>query len=271
MALEPYRSPAESPPEEPAAEVVDEATRLGLLRSVHRPPPLWRPLAAGAIAFVPALIIVGTTSPASAAVGPVLAAFAVVIFAIIAWGPLRRRGVRVELHAHGVVVVTPRSRDVVVFEDVDSLWYDLNVSSLSGRTIARITEARLVDHEGVEHRVPLRLVDSAGVFQWMVKHCSDPLFPDAQAALRAGETLTFGDVRIDREGIAFGKAARAAWNEIRLARMQPGSIALFKRNPLLPWRTIDLVRVPHPTLFARLFRELASNVEIDDPLSTPPT
>lgn len=92
--------------------------------------------------------------------------------------------------------------------------------------------------------------DALTAIQWIVKHCSDRLLPHAQAALRAGETLTFGHVRIDREGIAFG------------------SDALFKRVPVLSWRTIRLDRIPHPTLFARLFRELAPRVEIDDPRSS---
>ena len=101
-----------------------------------------------------------------------------------------------------------------------------------------------------------------------MRHCSGRLLPDAQAALRSAETLTFGDVRIDREGIAVGRDATVAWGEIRLARMQPGSIALFKRLSVLPWRTVRLDQPPHPTLFVKLFRELAARVEIADPLSS---
>ena len=194
--------------------------------------------------------------------------FGLVVFAITGWGPLRRRGLRLEIHAHGVVVVTPRTREVVVFEDIDEVWYELDVHSLVGGKAARIVLLRLVDHAGVEHRVPLAVNEASTAFQWIVKHCSDRLLPDAQAALRAGETLTFADVRLDREGIAFGKDATVSWSEIRLARMQPGSIALFKRLSVLPWRTVQLDQLPHPTLFVKLFRELAARVEIDDPLSS---
>jgi hypothetical protein len=268
---EPYRSPGSIPPE-PAKEEqaqVDEATRLGLLRSVHPSPPLWRVLLPEAI--VPLVVLVAVVAGLGKRLEllPIGVGFAAACFVIVAWGPFRRRGLRLEVHAHGVVVATARSRDAIVFEDVDALFYELNVSSM-GPKVARIRGARLVRHDGTVHRIPLEVVDGGIVFQWIVKHCSDALFPDAQVALRAGETLTFGDVRIDREGIAFGKGATVPWSEIQLARMQPGSIALFKRARLVPWRTIHLSSVPHPTLFARLFRELASNVEVDDPLTAPP-
>lgn len=266
MDHEPYRSLASPPPSASDGEGKDEATRLGLLRSVHRALPIWR-------SVLPAIVIpvVGVNA---ALLGQfdrtmlyVVSVFGLLIFAIVAWPPLRRRGLRLEVHAHGIVVVTPRTREATVFEDIDELWYELSVHSLAGWKVARIVLVRLVDHAGIEHRVPLAVNDAVTASQWIVKHCSDRLLPDAQAALRAGETLTFGDVRIDRECIALGKDAAVAWSAIRLARMQPGSIALFKRISMLPWRTVRLDRIPHPTLFVRLFRELAARVEIDDPLS----
>ena len=266
MEGEPYRSPAAPPPSEPAGEAVDEATRLGLLRSVHLPLPLWRSLVPAGI--LPVAIAAGFWRARGPDILYIAVVFGLVVFALTGWGPLRRRGLRLEIHAHGIVVVTPRTRDAILFEDINELWYELDVHSLAGMKQARIILLRLVDHTGVEHRVPLAVNDAATAFQWIVRHCSDRLLPGAQAALRAGEPLTFGNVRIDRGGIAFGKDAAVAWSEIRLARMQPGSIALFKRFSVLPWRTVRLDKLPHPTLFVKLFRELAARVEIDDPLSS---
>ena len=113
--------------------------------------------------------------------------------------------------------------------------------------------------------MPLTVEDPLTPVHWAVRHCSDPLLADAQAALRAGETLTFGSVRIDREGVVVGRRRALPWKELRLARLQPGKIALYRRMPIFPWRTIRLDRVPHPTLFVKLFRELAPEVEVDDP------
>ena len=241
---------------------VDEATRLGLLRSVHRAPPLWRGLLP---ALAPVLMVVAVVSAAGAAVLPIASAFGILAVAIFSYGPLRHRNRRVEVHAHGIVVVTPKSRDAVVFEDVDSLWYEMDFTSVGPSSRARIVGLRLVDHAGVEHPVPLTVSEPLTAIHWAVRHCSDPLLVDAQAALRAGETLTFGAIGIDREGIAVGKRRALPWKQLRLARLQPGRIALYRRMPIFPWQTIRLDRVPHPTLFVKLFCELAPAVEIDDP------
>lgn len=208
-------------------------------------------------------------SAAGAAVLPIASTFGILAVALVSYAPLRRRNRRVEVHAHGIVVVTPKSRDEVVFEDVDSLWYEMDFSSLGPASRARVVALRLVDHTGIEHRVPLTISDPLTACQWAVRHCSDPLLADAQAALRAGETLTFGAIRINREGIAFGKRRALPWMQLRLLRLQPGRIALYRRMPIFAWKTIRLDRVPHPTLFVKLLRELAPEVEVDDPNAEP--
>src|SRR4051812_7839824 len=134
MALEPYRSPAEAPPEA-REEKVDDATRLGLLRSVHRPPPPWRQLGTAGLAFLPAALVAANAGTVT--ILPIMGS-AAVIFAFLAWGALGKRGLRVEVHAHGLVVVTRRSRNLVVFEDVDAVWYELNTNTVAGRKVARI-------------------------------------------------------------------------------------------------------------------------------------
>jgi hypothetical protein len=46
--------------------------------------------------------------------------------------------------------------------------------------------------------------------------------------------------------------------------LRPGRIALFAGSGFLPWRTIRLEKVPHPTVLLKLVRELARSVEVDD-------
>jgi hypothetical protein len=267
MTVDSYRVPSSpSSPVSVDAAPDDAAKLLGPLRSVHRPRALWRSLVPAAIA---PLSIVGLAVGNTFAVPLVLVVLAALaLFLALAFGPLRRRGQSLEVYARGLVVDTGRSRDQVLFEAVDALWYELDVTSGWWGRVARIESFRLIDHDGAAHRVPLALEGAAEAAQWIVRHCTDPLLADAQAALRAGETLTFGKVRIDREGLALGDKPKVAWSSLRLTRLQPGSISLFRRLPVLPWRTVRLDRVPHPTLFARLVRELSVRVEIDEPASS---
>lgn len=97
-----------------------------------------------------------------------------------------------------------------------------------------------------------------------------PLLPDATKALRDGETLTFGAVTLDRDGIRRGRW-HARWDELSLVRYVPGKLAFFRGQTLVPWRSIRLDAIPPPTVFAKLVTPRAPKVEIDDPLGSLPS
>jgi hypothetical protein len=156
-------------------------------------------------------------------------------------------------------------REAIVFEDVDELWFELDPMSSPLGTVARISALRLVEHGGAKHRVPTQVMDAVEVLRWALRHLSTPLLPEARRALDAGEQLSFAKVRLDREGIHVGRAS-ARWTDLRLVRMQPGRIALFRSWPVVPWRVVNLDAVPHPTVFSQLVAERALRVEADDPL-----
>jgi hypothetical protein len=251
----------------PAPEPPDVERRLGVLRSTHLPPPLRRALgvavAIGAMMAFGVAVAPGGAPPIFAVVFP----FALAVTTLFTLTPLRRRHLRVELHAGGVSVRDGKKRTVVLFEDVDEVWLVLEPVKVLFGTIAKITALRLVDHAGASHRVPADLQCGEQIAEWVLRQCSSPLVPEALRALRAGETLTFGDVRLDRSGIR-GRSWGAAWDELRLVRYAPGRVTLFRRQTVLAYRSILLDRVPHPTVFARLVTECAKKVDVDDPLGT---
>jgi hypothetical protein len=155
---------------------------------------------------------------------------------------------------------------VIPFEDVDEVWYDLDSHSTWVARFSTIHALRLVEHGGRSHRVPLTVQAPWEIVAWVQRHCSQHLLPQARRALRSGETLTFGTIRIDATAIVFGRT-RAVWTDVRLVRMQSGRLAFFRRAPIVPWKTVPLDTVPHPFVFATLIRELAPRVEVDNPFA----
>lgn len=199
------------------------------------------------------------------AVFEIIIPFALVAFLLLAWSPLRTRHLRVDLHANGVVVSTAGMRRIIAFENVDEVWMVLDPVRSPLGTIAWIRALRVVDRDGVSHRIPTNINGGAEIGQWVVRHCSNPLRADATRALREGETLTFGKVQLDRDGIR-GPSWATQWHQLSLARYAPGRITLFRGQRVIPWRSIRLDRVPHPLLFAKLVTECAPKVDIDDPI-----
>jgi hypothetical protein len=259
-----YRTPADA---EPTAELpVDVEARLGALRSTHAPaPPVRSPLllpAVIALVMLPVSYLLGRGAPGSSLWG--LLALPVVL-GLMVWtlrGP--KRTVRVALHRGGVAVEDRGAREVVLFDDVDEVWIEQRWVRTWEVAFATITAVRLVLRDGRSCRVPTEVEDNLAVFRWVLRHCSDPLLPEARAALGAGETLRFGSVEIDGEGITV-RGARARWKEIRLARADLGALSLFRRMRVFPWRTVQMDAIPHPTVFARLAAERLPRVERDYP------
>ncbi|WP_394831021.1 hypothetical protein LVJ94_31375 [Pendulispora rubella] len=260
MQPAPYRSPAEKP--EPPQEPKDEASVLGALRSTHAALPLWRGLLP-AIAVVVILILVAIVlaPSAGAIVFAIVLPSAALLFLVLGWSPLRARALRVDLHANGVVVTDATRREVIAFEDVDEVWYDMD--SL-GTPVPLIRAIVLVDHQGAKHPVPLTVQNCATIAQWITRQCSDPLMANAVQALRSGETLTFGQVEVDRTGIRTRSWA-TRWSDLRLVRIAPGRVHLFRRQTVFPWRTVRHDQVPHPSIFVKLVTECAQKVEHYEP------
>ena len=75
-------------------------------------------------------------------------------------------------------------------------------------------------------------------------------------------------VRADpgRSGRNHGEGSYTAWADIRLVRLQPARVALFRRLPLLPWRTVPLDRIPNPSIFCALIAQSVKDVRRDDQL-----
>jgi hypothetical protein len=131
------------------------------------------------------------------------------------------------------------------------------------REIALVSAMRLVMHDGSSRRVPTDVRGGAQIAQAVILHCSHPLRAQAAEALKAGETLTFGSLKLDLTWLR-GPTWAVRWSDVSLVRFTPGRLNIFRRQRFIPWRTVGLDRVLHPTVFIELSKLCASKVETDD-------
>jgi len=232
------------------------------LRSVHAPPPLHRALL-GPLLIAILIVAAGAVFGAPLALLILLAA---VTFALLAWGPLRIRGWSAALHAQGVVLSRPATREVVAFADVNEVWFE--VDPLHSRAGAYLRALRLVDYAGEEHRLHIAVNEGATLANSVLRGCSGPLLLEAVRALREGETLTFGQIQLDRAGITVN-GARVPWGEIRLVVVQHARVLFYRRLPILSWRSVRLDRIPNPTVFVGLVTNCVAKMRIEDHLIAP--
>jgi hypothetical protein len=258
----PYRDPIGVEPEpEPGRRPTLE--RIGSLRSVHEAPPLGRALA------LPLVIATLTGGVGVAMGGPgwVVAPFALAVFGVLASTPLRLRGFSAALHAEGLVLSRAGTSRVVAFTDVNEIWFDLDMGLNDAGVSLR--GLRLLEHSGEWHALPLGVRGAAALASGVLRACAGPLVIEARRALDEGETLTFGRVLLDRRGVVVDGAG-CSWSEIRSVMVQRGKVRLYRRSPILAWRTVRLDRLPHPTVFISLLSAcVAGRVRVDDPIVIP--
>jgi hypothetical protein len=261
----PYRTSATRPPEA-IVPLPDEATRLGALRKTYAPASLPKLLRFPALMALVMMVVSASLAGKDAFRSPDLfitlsmAPLALAMFALAAWRPLRRRNLRIDVHEGGLVSRGFGPRSVVIFDDVSEVWFDLEFL-MYGQ--ARTTGLRLMELSGGTFYVAGQVEDAVGLFNAVLRRCSEPLISEARAALREGDVLTFGKVKIDRDEIVIGNA-RAAWSELQLVRLQPGKALFLRGSSLFAWRTVKHDEIPHPTVFLRLVSELAPKVENDE-------
>jgi hypothetical protein len=257
---QPYRDPLPVEPEPGRRSTLE---RIGSLRSMHEPPPLGRALA------LPFVLATLTGGIGVAIGGPVwvVAPFALAVFGVLASTPVRLRGFSAALHAEGLVLSRAGTSRVVAFADVNEVWFDLDMGlNQNGVSLRGL---RLLEHSGEWHALPLGVSGAAALTSGVLRACAGPLVIEARRALDEGETLTFGQVKLDREGIVVG-GARCSWSEIRRVMSQRGRVRLYRRFPILAWRTVRLDRIPHPTVFISMVSErVAGRVRVDDPIVIP--
>ena len=255
----PYR--IANPPPPPSERTLDKEEEIGLLRTTHRPTKLARIAPIEGLVVAACILTVGGVLVGQEGIGAVLLTvpFAAIAFVLLSWSWFRTRGTAIELHAAGLVIVQRRRRTPIAFSEVDEVWYEM-----AGRRILRL---RLVLHGGAVHLIPLVVNDPLDMANWIFRHCSSALIPDALAALRAGETLNFGRVRVSQDAIE-GDSFRIEWSRISIVRLQPGRVLLVRSRWSPFGRTIRFDRVPHPMVFIAAVRACARRVELDDPMGT---
>jgi hypothetical protein len=236
---------------------------LGPTRQTFLPAPQGRLLLLGLGASTLVVVVVGAALVATVGLvgAAILAPVYLSMLVLFAWPAWWTGKLRIELHDRGLVVMRGARRAIVAFDDVDEVWWVVDRSSrMTVADFATVHALRLVMHGGKVRRVPLTVRDADVLLRAIVTHCSHPLGAGATEALRAGETLTFGRVKLDETGLR-GRFWQIRWSDVTLVRMTGGRIHLFTWQRVVPRRSIGLDQVPHPTVFLRLVKERVKKFE----------
>lgn len=177
----------------------------------------------------------------------------------IAWGS-RPHG-RVDLHEHGLVLQGLFRSGVIVFDDVDGVLMDVDVyRKREGKSVE--TAVTLVDQAGRRHVVPADLNDLQRLHGAIDRTCITPLISTAKIAFARGETLTFGPIAVDRDGVETAKG-NLAWRDVQRVRIGGGKVSVLRRGGDVPWTWARLRDVPYVRVLGSVLQQATTVENVD--------
>jgi hypothetical protein len=183
----------------------------------------------------------------------------------LTWHDVDSRLGGVELYSGGLKVRRAWRAAAIAWEDIAAVTGAIPVrhngapAHVGGLCRLGLTDGRAVD-------VPLTVQDFSALADRVQEEVLARQLPAAEAALRAGERLTFGAVAIDSEGLRVGEQALPwaeftgfsfPWHDVGVAA---NMVCLHANDPVEPWAAVPAKDVPNAHLLVTLARSWA-----DDP------
>jgi hypothetical protein len=170
----------------------------------------------------------------------------------------------VVVHANGMVVTQDKHQAIYRWDQA---------ASVTQYIVRRYTNGI---YSGTTHRYTLRMMDGRRVvFSDGIRNVeqlgkqiqagvSTELLPRALAAVRGGQTISFGKFGINQGGITLNTAI-LPWNEVASIDVKRGAIVIRKRDQRRAWGTTSVGVTPNVFIFLAVAEQLRRAA-----ISTPP-
>jgi hypothetical protein len=172
---------------------------------------------------------------------------AVPIIAIIwAINTLRYCNLRVYVFTNGFIRARGRNGDVVRWDQVQAIWEKVRQSRSGG--VFTYTVQRN-DGQVFVQGSPLRNSRDMGLR--MMREITSIHLPAAQAAYNAGQTLSFGKVNVNMQGLNNGKEL-VPWDQIGRLTTKQGKLCIEKNGQQITWSSVKSAEVPNLSVLMAL-------------------
>ena len=163
------------------------------------------------------------------------------------------RGLRVFACRDGLARVHGQTAELIRWDEVNSVRRDL--SQKEGVTVRSPYRVTLVRRDGKQFEFSEALSDIKRLRELAEEKTLPFMLPAAVEALRAGETVGFGDVSVSPEGIHSGKDT-LPWEDFADAEAKQGQLLVRSAGRSRPFFKIDIAKVSNPHVFLALAEQV---------------
>jgi hypothetical protein len=228
-------------------QLPNAAYQLGPPSSVHQPSRRTM-VSVGIVAgILLALGVAGLLTGARA--GSLAGTTAGVLFAAagaaLVWaGIIRRAHRRVLVAPNGLVTIDGTTVAHYPWDEVQAIYQTITQIYVNGIPQRKTQRYSLYLRDGRRLKVDQTLTDIATLGQAMQQQVTQRLLAAAAASVNAGETLSFGDFRVNQTGVSKG-AQSAPWNQIGGVRFVRGAVFLDRRDGRGVWARAPIAKTPN--------------------------
>jgi hypothetical protein len=167
---------------------------------------------------------------------------------IIVWAinSLMHCNLRVYLFTNGFIRARGRQGDVVRWDQAVAIWEKVTSSRYSNTFTYTVQRA-----DGTIFKQGSPLVNSRDMGVRMMRAITQIHLPAAKAAYNTGQTLTFGPVNVNMQGLNNGKEL-IPWDQIGKITLQQGTVCIEKEGRVIKWAGVKSADVPNLSVLIAL-------------------
>jgi len=171
---------------------------------------------------------------------------------VIVWAinALIHCNLRVYIFTNGFIRAVGRQGDVVRWDQVRAIWE--KVTRSGGYRSGNLTYTYTVQRsDNAIFKQGSPLINSRDMGFRMMRAVVQVHLPPARAAYDAGQTLTFGPINVNMQGLNNGKEL-IPWNQIGKVTTQQGVVCIEQNGHVIKWASVKSADVPNLSVLIAL-------------------
>lgn len=178
-------------------------------------------------------------------------------FYFLVW-PLFKLGNKVFFLDRGLVSIQGGKVETFIWDQVESYWQHIQRNYYRGIYVGTTYKLRLRRRDGVEVRFDSNYQDPRGLANSIDERVTATLLPLVSQAYQQGQTITFANLTISRNGISNGRDT-LPWQEIEHVEINRGFISVKKAGKFFNWSTVSASQVPNLNIFLTLTNQILAS------------
>lgn len=216
----------------------------------------------GAILFATLAYLASTSSQDNDSTSPtlVLAAFALVCLGLVIYYliiPVIYRAWHVYVCKEGFVFTSGKKHEPYRWDAIASVMLDIRNAKMYGINVGTSHKYTVQRNDGEKLVLNDKFIDVDALGNTVTQEATQHMLPKVMADFNAGQTITFGPLSVNQQGVSNGKNM-LPWPEVHGVFVNKGFVTVLQKGKKSSWANIQVSKVPNVFVLDALARSLAT-------------